>query len=293
MRTVRERGAGDVGVTGRVMTRVGRKIEYEEEATGSSFPKRENSREWGQFGYLVDGLFQVGCRSMFIHVKGWAVVRGSGWLKDSGGGRGCNKRNGYSRPARMPSPRDDQRGVFTQQRVARIIVRTPTPARRLSPLLPFPCLSLWPSRGSRVSLNLVVSQPRLFISFAVQRHGARRYFHYACRFISICRCTGGKKRVRAPGLLDILLGKSDSPNHRPRGDTLGVSGWTKIKQSVVKIAENRTYSRAENGFAAGWLSARWINGRSIILTNTVMTVVKHADVVRKGTLAATWARRVA
>lgn len=45
---------------------------------------------------------------MFIHVKGWvAAGRGSGWLKDGGGGRavgGCNKRNGHSTPAtRMPS----------------------------------------------------------------------------------------------------------------------------------------------------------------------------------------------
>lgn len=291
MRTAREGGAGNVGVTGRVMTRVGRKIEYEEEATGSSFPKRENSREWGQFGYLVDGLFQVGCRSMFIHVKGWAVVRGSGWLKDSGGGRGCNKRNGYSRPARMPSPRDDQRGVFTQQRVARIIVRTPTPVRRLSPLLPFLSLSLWPSRGPRVSLNLVVSQPRLYFFRCPATRRAVIFIMPAVLFRSAD--AQGKKRVRAPGLLDILLGKSESPNHRPRGDTLGVSGWTKIKQSVVKIAENRTYSRAENGLAAHWLSARWINGRSIILTNTVMTVVKRADAIRKETLAPTWARRVA
>ena len=111
-----------------------RKIEDKEEATDSSFLKRENSREWRQFGYLAAGLFQVGCRSMFIHVKGW-VVRGSGWLKDSGGGRGCNKRNGYSRAARMPSPRDDRRSVFTQQRVASYNRENAHPFRPPPPLV--------------------------------------------------------------------------------------------------------------------------------------------------------------
>lgn len=149
-----------------------RKIEDKEEASDSSFLKRENSREWRQFGYLAAGLFQVGCRSMFIHVKGW-VVRGSGWLKDSGGGRGCNKRNGYSRAARMPSPRDDRRSVFTQQRVASYNRENAHPSSCR-------CLSPGPS-----SLNLA------FIPFAVQR---RRYFHYAFRFISICRCTGKSSR---------------------------------------------------------------------------------------------------
>lgn len=72
---------------------------------------RDDENEGNLVTWRVDWrsrLFQVVCRSMFIHVKGWvAAGRGSGWLKDGGGGRvvgGCNKRNGHSTPAtRMPS----------------------------------------------------------------------------------------------------------------------------------------------------------------------------------------------
>ena len=129
------------------------------------------------------GLFQVGCRSMFIHVKGWAVVRGSGWLKDSGGGRGCNKRNGYSRPARMPSPRDDQRGVFTQQRVARYNREN---AHHHPSTLPtslfFPLLSS-------------ASVPRAALFLFRRCPATRRYFHYFLPFYSDLKRTARRDRV--------------------------------------------------------------------------------------------------
>lgn len=78
---------------------------------------------------------------MFIHVKGWAAVRGSGWLKDSGGGRGCNKRNGYSGPARMPSSAPLATSGATCSRskgLLRIIVRTPTTPAPSQPRRPRP-----------------------------------------------------------------------------------------------------------------------------------------------------------
>lgn len=159
-----------------------RKIEDKEEATDSSFLKRENSREWRQFGYLAAGLFQVGCRSMFIHVKGW-VVRGSGWLKDSGGGRGCNKRNGYSRAARMPSPRDDRRSVFTQQRVASYNRENAHPFRPPPPLVAASRLAHRPST-SRLFLSLssdavIFIMPSVLFRSADAREKARGVGEYS------------------------------------------------------------------------------------------------------------------
>lgn len=142
----------------------GGRIESEGGAANSSLPKRESPRMGAIWlpGWPDRSRSGVD-RSMFIHVKGWVVVRGSGWLKDSSGGRGCNKRNGYSGPARMPSLRDEQSDMFTQQRVAS-----------------YNCENAYP-RLSAIPLATVPAAPR-FISFAVQR---RCYFHYASRFISV------------------------------------------------------------------------------------------------------------
>lgn len=152
-----------------------RRKNWEWRRSGQQLVAKERISENG--GNLVTwlaGPFQVGCRSMFIHVKGWVVVRGSGWLKDSSGGRGCNKRNGYSGPARMPSLRDEQSDMFTQQRVAS-----------------YNCENAYP-RLSAIPLATVPAAPR-FISFAVQR---RCYFHYASRFISVRWYAGIKRQPR-------------------------------------------------------------------------------------------------